>query len=175
MQATAESLKLIQWGSEHWCKDEAGRCRRDREHKSQALEEQQGQKRSASDDGDNAHGPRAGPGDRAPAALRDREVTYWSRDRATLSASRAEGEAVRGLPGPARALLGQIQRDLDADGGGGDQREICIRPTHSSWVAGARAGQRELYVHIPHADSLVEASGLVAQALAQEGLAAASI
>ena len=116
-----------------------------------------------------------GPGDRAPAALRDREVTYWSRDRATRSASRAEGEAVRGLPGPARALLGQIERDLDADGGGGDQREICIRPTHSSWVAGARAGQRELYVHIPHADSLVEASGLVAQALAQEGLAAASI
>ena len=30
----------------------------------------------------------------------------------------------------------------------------------AGWIAGRRSGQRELYMHIPHADTLVEAARL---------------
>ena len=39
-------------------------------------------------------------------------------------------------------------------------REVFLRPKRAGWIAGRRSGQRELYMHIPHADTLVEAARL---------------
>ena len=93
-----------------------------------------------------------GPHNTAPG------VRCWSLDLGTHGCSASENAALGSAPASVQQKLLQVQSSFRREGP--RLREVFLRPKRAGWIAGRRSGQRELYMHIPHADTLVEAARL---------------
>ena len=85
-------------------------------------------------------------------------VRCWSLDHSTHGCSTPKNASLgRAPPGVQQKLL-QMQAGFRREGP--RLREVFLRLNRAGWIAGRRMGQRELYMHIPHADTLLEAARL---------------
>ena len=92
------------------------------------------------------------PGNTAPG------VRCWSLDLSTHGCCASENASLGSAPHGVQQKLLQVQASFRREGP--RLREVFLRPKRAGWIAGRRVGRRELYMHIPHADTLLEASRL---------------
>ena len=92
------------------------------------------------------------PGNTAPG------VRCWSLDLSTHGCCASENASLGSAPPGVQQKLLQVQASFRREGP--RLREVFLRPKRAGWIAGRRVGRRELYMHIPHADTLLEASRL---------------